>query len=55
MIKLLDQTLNQDNIVDPVIVTGMHNSGTSILAEILHTSGLFLEANMDSMETLSGL
>ncbi|MDY7005639.1 MAG: tetratricopeptide repeat protein [Cyanobacteriota bacterium] len=36
---------------DPVLVLGMHNSGTSILAEILHKSGLFLGANMDHYES----
>jgi hypothetical protein len=47
----LDQTTPQEHVTDPVIVTGMHNSGTSILAEILHTNGLFLEANMGHYES----
>jgi Flp pilus assembly protein TadD len=36
---------------EPVLVLGMHNSGTSILAEILHKSGIFLGANMDHYES----
>ncbi len=36
---------------EPVLVLGMHNSGTSILAEILHKSGLFLGANMAHYES----
>ncbi|MBS0018665.1 MAG: tetratricopeptide repeat protein [Arthrospira sp. SH-MAG29] len=35
----------------PVLVVGMHNSGTSILAEILHESGLFLGVNMAHYES----
>ena len=35
----------------PVLVVGMHNSGTSILAEILHKSGVFLGANMPHYES----
>lgn len=35
----------------PILVVGMHNSGTSILAEILHESGLFLGANMPHYES----
>lgn len=31
-----------DPFESPVLVVGMHNSGTSILAEILHQHGLFL-------------
>lgn len=30
----------------PVLVVGMHNSGTSILTEILHKNGIFFGANM---------
>ncbi len=36
---------------DPVIVLGMHHSGTSILAEILHRSGVFMQANMRHHES----
>jgi len=36
---------------DPVIVLGMHHSGTSILAEILHRSGVFMHANMRHHES----
>jgi tetratricopeptide (TPR) repeat protein len=35
----------------PILIVGMHNSGTSILAEILHKSGLFLGANMSHYES----
>lgn len=35
----------------PILVVGMHNSGTSILAEILHESGVFLGANMNHHES----
>ncbi len=35
----------------PVLVVGMHNSGTSILAEVLHKSGVFLGANMPHYES----
>ncbi len=35
---------------DPVIVLGMHHSGTSILAEILHRFGVFMQANMHHHE-----
>lgn len=35
----------------PVLVVGMHNSGTSILAEVLHRSGVFLGANMPHHES----
>ena len=35
----------------PVIVVGMHNSGTSILTEILHKSGIFFCANMQHYES----
>lgn len=34
----------------PVLVVGMHNSGTSILAEVLHRHGLFLGANVGHHE-----
>jgi hypothetical protein len=36
---------------DPVIVLGMHHSGTSILAEILHRNGVFMQANMRHHES----
>ncbi|NVM20294.1 MAG: sulfotransferase [Desulfobacterales bacterium] len=38
------------DIPAPTIVVGMHNSGTSILAELLHEHGLFLGANMSHYE-----
>jgi hypothetical protein len=36
---------------DPVIVLGMHHSGTSILAEVLHRAGVFMQANMRHSES----
>lgn len=36
---------------DPVILLGMHNSGTSIFAEVLHRHGVFMHANMDHFES----
>jgi hypothetical protein len=36
---------------DPVIVLGMHHSGTSILAEVLHRYGVFMQANMHHVES----
>jgi hypothetical protein len=36
---------------DPVIVLGMHHSGTSILAEILHRFGVFMQANVRHHES----
>jgi len=36
---------------DPVIVLGMHHSGTSIVAEILHRNGVFMQANMGHYES----
>lgn len=36
---------------DPVIVLGMHHSGTSILARILHQNGVFMGANMHHYES----
>jgi hypothetical protein len=36
---------------DPVIVLGMHHSGTSILAEVLHRGGVFMQANMRHFES----
>jgi len=36
---------------DPVIVLGMHHSGTSILAEVLHRHGVFMQANMHHFES----
>jgi hypothetical protein len=35
----------------PVIVLGMHNSGTTVLAQILHRHGLFLGANAGMSES----
>jgi hypothetical protein len=35
----------------PVLVLGMHNSGTTMLAQILHGSGLFLGANAHHCES----
>ena len=35
----------------PVLIVGMHNSGTSILTEILHKSGIFFGANMKHHES----
>ena len=35
----------------PVLVVGMHNSGTSMLTEILHESGIFFGANMRHQES----
>lgn len=35
----------------PVLVVGMHNSGTSILTEILHENGIFFGANMHHYES----
>lgn len=40
-----------DNRQAPILIVGMHNSGTSILAEILHKSGVFLGNNMDHYES----
>jgi hypothetical protein len=36
---------------DPVIVLGMHHSGTSILTQVLHENGVFMHANMDHYES----
>ena len=36
---------------DPVILLGMHHSGTSILAEVLHRNGIFMQANMHHHES----
>ena len=35
----------------PILIVGMHNSGTSILAEILHKNGVFIGNNMDHSES----
>ena len=35
----------------PVLVVGMHNSGTSMLTRILHESGIFFGANMRHYES----
>jgi len=39
------------NAPPPVLVTGMHNSGTSILTEIIHKGGVFMENSMDHYES----
>lgn len=36
---------------DPVIILGMHHSGTSILSAILHRNGVFMHANMHHYES----
>ncbi len=41
----------EGNQREPVLLVGMHNSGTSILAEVLHKSGIFLGANMSHYES----
>lgn len=40
-----------NNNISPVLIVGMHNSGTSILAEIIHESGIFLGNNMEHYES----
>ena len=35
----------------PVLITGMHNSGTSVLSECLHAAGLFLQCNTSRNES----
>jgi hypothetical protein len=45
------QELNGRLRDDPVIVLGMHHSGTSILAEILHRNGVFMHANIAHHES----
>ncbi len=42
---------SSDALADPVLVLGMHNSGTSMLTEILHKSGIFFGANMKHHES----
>ena len=37
--------------IDPILILGMHNSGTSILAEIVHNAGVFLGNNMVHCES----
>ena len=46
--RVLDQLAKDQQ---PVLVVGMHNSGTSILTEILHKNGIFFGANMDHYES----
>jgi hypothetical protein len=46
-----DLLVVDSNKMSPVLIVGMHNSGTSILAEILHNSGIFLGNNMDHYES----
>jgi hypothetical protein len=36
---------------EPILVLGMHNSGTSLLAEILHKNGLFMGVDMAHYES----
>jgi hypothetical protein len=36
---------------DPVIVLGVHHSGTSVVSEILHRHGIFMQANMPHWES----
>lgn len=36
---------------DPVILLGMHHSGTSIFAEVLHRHGVFMQADMHHHES----
>ncbi|MGK7943683.1 MAG: sulfotransferase [Microcystaceae cyanobacterium] len=40
-----------NNQSSPILIVGMHNSGTSILAEIIHKSGIFLGSNMEHYES----
>jgi hypothetical protein len=44
------QIIDKNNI-SPILIVGMHNSGTSILAEIIHKSGIFLGNNMEHYES----
>jgi hypothetical protein len=46
-----DQLLKYKPEHPPVLVVGMHNSGTSMLTEILHKSGIFFGANMRHFES----
>lgn len=39
------------NTPPPVLITGMHNSGTSILTEIVHKCGVFMGKSMDHFES----
>ncbi len=41
----------EENLPSPILIVGMHNSGTSILAEIIHKSGIFLCPDMDHYES----
>ena len=51
--KIIERVVsyNKDNILPPILILGMHNSGTSIVAEIIHKSGVFLGANMSHYES----
>ena len=40
----------QSDLHQPVIITGMHNSGTSILAKVIHHGGVFLCPDMKHYE-----
>jgi hypothetical protein len=42
---------NGEGRLDPVLITGMHNSGTSILAEIVQAGGIFLGNGMHHNES----
>mgnify|MGYP006285458613 FL=1 len=42
---------NGEGRPDPVLITGMHNSGTSILAEIVQAGGIFLGNGMHHNES----
>jgi len=48
--KLLSADSEQPS-VPPVLVAGMHNSGTSMLSVILHYNGIFMQANVDHFES----
>lgn len=39
------------NATQPVFIVGMHNSGTSILSELLHESGVFMGNSMGHFES----
>lgn len=39
------------SLPDPILIVGMHNSGTSILAKIINGNGVFLGSNMEHHES----
>jgi hypothetical protein len=41
----------RDKSPPPILVLGMHNSGTSILAKVMHKSGVFMGNNMAHCES----